>query len=207
VTALGEKVVSLHRALAKHRIPHAIGGAIALAYAVNEARATHDVDMNVFVSTERVEEVLGCLPEEIEVRPRDVEALRRDGQVRLRWGDNPVDLFLSTTGLHDAAATRTRMVPFERTSIPILSATDLAVCKAVYGRGKDWVDIESMRDAGAIDSGEALEWVARILGPGHRHYRQLFAILGAPPAPRDGTDLPPPPLRAQRGGRGARRRG
>lgn len=195
MTLLGDKVLALHRELAAHGVPHAMGGAIALAYAVGQARATHDVDVNVFVSTEQVDSVLQALPSGVRVRPEDVEAVCRDGQVRLRWGDNPVDLFFSTVDLHDVAATRTRDVPFEGGSIPILSATDLTVCKSMYGRGKDWVDIEAMRDAGTVDAPEALHWVAEMLGRDHPHYRRLYEIMTAPPASSDDADRLPPALR------------
>lgn len=195
MTQLGGKVLALHRALAARGIPHAVGGAIALAYAVDEARATHDVDINVFVSTDRAEEVLEALPAGVRVRAQDRETLSRDGQVRLRWAENPVDLFLSTVAFHDTAATRTRTVPFERGSIPILSATDLTVCKALYGRGKDWVDIEAMRDARSVDSDEALRWVADMLGADHPHYRRLLEILKTPPAEPDEHQQIPPALR------------
>jgi len=202
VTLLGEKVLALHRGLADHGIPHAIGGAIALAYAVNQARATHDVDINVFVSTEHVDGVLAALPPGVRVRPKDAEMLRRDGQARLRWDDNPVDLFFSTVEFHDIAATRTRMVPFEDDRIPILSATDLTVCKALYGRTKDWVDIEAMRDAGSVSALEALRWVEQMLGQEHPHFRRLREILAAPPVPADDIDRLPPAMRPRGRGRG-----
>ncbi len=191
MTHLGEKVMALHQALARQGVPHAVGGAIALAYAVDEARATHDVDINVFLPTARADEVLGALPDGVRVRPQDLETVRRDGQVRLWWDDNPVDLFFSTVAFHDTAATRTRTVPFERGSIPILSATDLAVCKAMYGRGKDWVDIEAMRDARSLDPGEALHWTADMLGQDHPHYRRLHEILTTPPMAVEDDRLPP----------------
>ncbi|MGH9091118.1 MAG: hypothetical protein ACRDZR_07050 [Acidimicrobiales bacterium] len=195
MTHLGDKVLALHRALAAHHVPHAMGGAIALAYAVRQARATHDVDVNVFVPVDDAERVFRALPPGITVRPGDAEAVCRDGQVRLRWGDTPVDLFFSTVHFHDVATTRTRDVPFEQGSIPVLSATDLVVCKALYGRGKDWVDIEAMRDAGTVDAPEALRWVAALVGPDHPHYRRLFEIVTTPAAPSGDTDRLPPALR------------
>jgi len=206
MTLLGDKVLSLHRELQRHDIPHALGGAIALAYAVGEARATHDVDVNVFVSTDRAREVLESLPVGVPVRPEDLKAAIDDGQVRLFWGDNPVDLFFSTVDFHDVAATRIREVPFERGSIPVLSATDLTVCKALYGRGKDWVDIEAMRDARTVDVPEALQLVEELIGQDHPHYRRLFELLSAPPtAASDGDRLPSamrPPGRSPRRSRG-----
>ena len=48
------------RSSATAKIPHAIGGALALAYYA-EPRATIDIDLNVFVPPERWEEVVGAL--------------------------------------------------------------------------------------------------------------------------------------------------
>lgn len=195
MTNLGDKVLALHRDLEASGLPHAMGGAIALAYAVRQARATHDVDVNVFVPIDDAERVLGALPPGVDVPPDAAGVVRRDGQVRLHWDDNPVDLFFSTVEFHDVAATRTREVPFERGIIPVLSATDLTVCKALYGRSKDWVDIEAMRDAGTLDGAEALLWVAKMLGQDHPHYRRLHGILSSPPVPQGDVDRVPPALR------------
>jgi hypothetical protein len=199
MTTLGDKVLGLHRALDDHGIPHAIGGAIALAYGVNQARATTDVDLNVFLSTDHVDEILEAMPAGVRVRAADAKALRRDGQVRLRWGDNPVDLFLSTVAFHDAAATRIREVPFEKSTIAVLSPTDLTVCKALYGRPKDWVDIEAMRDAGSIDAPEALRWVEKMLGADHPNSERLREIVTSPPVPPDDVDRLPHALRPRNG--------
>lgn len=195
MTNLGDKVLALHRDLAAGGVAHAMGGAIALAYAVRQARATHDVDVNVFVPIDDVERVLAALPVDVDVPPDAAGAVRREGQVRLHWGDNPVDLFFSTVEFHDVAASRTRDVPFERGTIPVLSATDLAVCKAMFGRGRDWVDIEAMRDAGTVDGAEALRWVATMLGRDHPHYERLYGIVTSPPVAPGEVDRLPPALR------------
>jgi len=204
LTILGEKLLALHRGLDAHGIPHAIGGAIALAYAVNQARATHDIDINVFVSPDQADRVLQALPAGVRVRPADLDVLRRDGQARLWWDDTPVDLFLSTVELHDVAAGRTRVVPFENDTLPVLSATDLAVCKAMYGRTKDWADIEAMRDAASVDAPEALRWINKMLTPEHPNYQRLTDILSSPPTSDEGDRLPEamrpaPTVRARRG--------
>ncbi|HEV2369438.1 MAG TPA: hypothetical protein VGR90_06155 [Acidimicrobiales bacterium] len=200
MTLLGQKVFALHRALERGGVPHAFGGAIALAYAVNEARATHDIDINIFLLPGDAGRVLSALPTEVRVRAEDGKTLSRDGQVRLRWGDNPVDLFLSTVPLHDVAARRTRSVPFETDTIPIVSATDLTVFKAMYGRGKDWVDIEAMRDAGTVDGAEAIRWVEDMLGADHDHHVRLLHILSQPPRPPTERDELPPALRPGQSG-------
>jgi hypothetical protein len=187
VSELGAKILSLHQALETARMPHALGGALSLAYAVDEARATHDIDINVFLPAAESDSTLDALPDGVVVRTQDRRAAHRDGQVRLWWDDTPVDIFFSTVEFHGVAATRTLMVPFEGTRIPVLSATDLTVCKALFGRSKDWVDIESMRDAGSIDAAEALRWVTAMVGAGHPHAARLAEILGT--APREAPEL------------------
>lgn len=195
MSGLGSKVLGLHRAFDAVGITHAIGGAISLGYAIREPRATHDIDINVFVSIEHVDEVLGALPGGVQVRSEDRAALRRDGQVRLWWDETPVDVFLSTVEFHDVAARRIQVVPFEGSTIPVLSPTDLAVFKAAFSRAKDWVDIQAMRDAGSIDVDEALYWIGRMLGADHDNYHRLEEILVSPPSPMSDRDELPPALR------------
>ena len=52
------------------------------------------------------------------------------------------------------------------------------VCKVVYDRPKDWVDIDAMLDAdAAIDTAEVLRWVGRIAGDTDPHYERITAVL------------------------------
>jgi len=46
---LAERLVALHRALERRQVPHAFGGAIALAYRTLDPRGTSDIDVNLFV--------------------------------------------------------------------------------------------------------------------------------------------------------------
>ena len=55
---LDEKVALLARALVEKRVPHAFGGAIALAYYATP-RGTRGVDVNVFLPASAFERVLG----------------------------------------------------------------------------------------------------------------------------------------------------
>jgi hypothetical protein len=80
-----EKALAIARALDRGRIPHAFGGAIALAYAA-EPRGTIDVDLKLFVSVARADEVLSIL-QALGVpvdEPGLRERLARDEQIRLR---------------------------------------------------------------------------------------------------------------------------
>ena len=150
-SALADRLLAIHAALDSAAIPHAFGGAIALAYWTLEPRGTRDLDVNVFVSASDHQRAIDALPSSVDC-PRDAGAqLARDGQGRLWWDDTPVDLFFNTDEFHEEAARRTQTVTFFGTAIPVLSALDLAVFKALFDRTKDWADIEAMFAARTLD--------------------------------------------------------
>ena len=94
------------------------------------------------------------------------------------WEGTPIDLFFAYDAFHDAAATALRVVPFADRSIPILSPEHLVVCKAVFNRPKDWVDIDAVLAAGTdIDVAEALRWVGRIAGDEDPRFERLAALV------------------------------
>ncbi|HEY2479900.1 MAG TPA: hypothetical protein VGI17_14380 [Solirubrobacterales bacterium] len=176
--ALPDKVVAIHRGLAGAKVPHAIGGALALAYYA-EPRATVDVDVNVFVHTDRWPEVRDALePLGVDV-DADTTAPDRDGQVRLWWDRNPVDLFFSYDPFHDKMERATRRVPFADTRIPILAPEHLVICKAIFDRPKDWLDIEAILvvteplDVDAIES-----QLTRMVGDDDERLDKLEQLLG-----------------------------
>jgi hypothetical protein len=175
--SLAERVLAIERALAA--IPHAFGGAIALAYYA-EPRATIDIDLNVFIPVERFREVaepltmLGANAGD----PAVAELVRRDGHARVMWDATPIDLFFSYDAFHEAAAAGRRTVPFADASIPILAPEHLMVCKTVFNRSRDWVDIDAMLDADVdLDVAEVLRWVGRIAGDRDARFERLVAVL------------------------------
>jgi Nucleotidyl transferase AbiEii toxin, Type IV TA system len=176
-TTLADRIVALDAALAT--IPHAFGGALALAYYA-EPRATIDIDVNLFVTTDRFPEVAEHLAElGIEADdPTIVELVRRDGQARVMWEQTPVDLFFAYDPFHDAASRATKQVPFAESTIPILSVEHLIVCKVVFNRPKDWVDIDAiLAEQTAIDTAEVLRWTGRIVGDADPRYERIVALL------------------------------
>ena len=148
---LPQRLVALHRALAKRRIPHAFGGAIALAYWTRDPRGTNDIDVNIFVPAEDPDRALRALPDGVSLPDGIVEQIAREGQARVWWDDTPVDLFFDNVPVHADAARNRRMVPFEGTRIPILGPTELAVFKVMFDRTRDWADLEAMAAAGTLD--------------------------------------------------------
>jgi hypothetical protein len=174
---LAERILGLDHAL--QAVPHAFGGALALAYYA-EPRSTIDIDINLFVAPDRYPEVADALRVlGVDVDRDDVaDTVARDGQVRVMWDDTPVDLFFAYDAFHHAASRAARTVPFGDAQIPILSGTHLLVCKAVFDRTKDWVDIESMLEAEApIDTAEVLRWVGRIAGDTDPRFERAVALL------------------------------
>ena len=163
--SLPDKVIAVHERLREAKIPHAIGGALALAYYA-EPRATIDIDLNVFLPSERWQEVVDALtPLGVNAGKLDPMALQRDGQCRLWWGDNPVDLFFAYDEIHDEMRKKARRVPFAGTTLPILAPEHLAVCKAMFDRPKDWLDIEQMLVAtDYLDLSEVEQWLERMVG-------------------------------------------
>jgi hypothetical protein len=187
MSELSEILFAVHDSLQKANIPHAVGGAIALGYCTLDPRGTRDVDFNVFVETDRAREVLAVLPDNVAVDSERLERLERDGQVRLRSGATPVDLFLNVLPFHEHVERHIRLVPFEGRTIPILSCTALVVFKAMFDRTQDWADIEAMVEARSFDPEEAGDWIRQMLGEDRRVERIAAAIerrrSGAEPRP------------------------
>jgi hypothetical protein len=163
-------------------VRHQFGGAIALAWYRNP-RATTDIDVNLTVPPEAAEPVLGAIGAlGVTVIPIDRATIARDGQARLDWEGTYLDVFFATTDLHREMAEQARLVQFGPVPIPILAPEHLIVCKAVFDRPKDWLDIEEMVRWGTrIDAAATLGWLGLILGEEADQYRHVASLLE--PAP------------------------
>lgn len=180
--SLPEKIVAIHERLTRVNVPHAFGGALALAYYA-EPRATIDVDLNLFVAPSAYPDIgreLAKIGVSDGVEPEIVE---RDGQCRLQWGSTPIDLFFAYDALHDAMRRAVRSEPFGETRIPVLAPEHLLVCKAVFNRPKDWLDIEQMLVCVEdIDIEEVRIWLDRIVGaddPRRERFDRVAKACGA----------------------------
>ena len=175
---LVERIIAVHEMLESMGLRHQFGGAIALAWYRNP-RATIDIDVNITTPPERADPVLGALTH-LGVRISEVNraSIRSDGQARLDWDGSFLDVFFATLSLHEEMADRSRKVSFGPALIPILSPEDLIVCKAVFDRPKDWVDIEAMVTWGTeIHSTIVLAWVETLLGADSATYDRLRSLL------------------------------
>jgi hypothetical protein len=178
---LAEKLLAIHAALKQHSLPHAFGGAIALAYCVQEPRGTRDLDVNVFVDAEKAADVLAALPEGVRVNKGDVEKVIRDGQTRLFWDGVPVDVFLNNLPLHEEVANGVLWVDMQGVQIPVLDCASLVIFKSFFARTRDWGDIEEVALATPEDVDSAVKAVAGLVGEDDPSYKRLAEISAANP--------------------------
>ena len=176
MSVLADRLLAVHAALDKAGLPHAFGGAIALAYCTEEPRGTRDLDVNVFVGPDRADEVLDALPRGVAVKKADRIAARRNGQVRVMWEDTPIDLFFDTHAFHDEVAHQVVSVPFEGTTIDVLGCEALVVFKAMYNRTRDWADIEAALGAGSFNCRNVLDRLRELLGASDPAVVRLAAL-------------------------------
>ena len=197
---LVDLVQAVNDSLTNPGIPHAFGGAIALAYYVRDPRATRDLDINISVPVDRAESVFRLLPAAVVWGADDVTECMERGQARLWAGRRregiPVDLFFPQHRFHAVVADGATERPFLRRdyTLPVISAAHLTVFKVLFNRPKDWVDIVDMLGAGTVDIGEAMYWVRELLGGEHPSFSRLATLAASPrPASRH-CDYPPQDL-------------
>jgi hypothetical protein len=176
MTAIAEMILGIHEHLDAAAVPHAFGGALALAWCTFAPRGTSDIDLNVFLPEARAQRVVDALPGDVAWSEREVELLVRDGQVRLWWETTPIDVFLNTTDFHLAAAARATHHDFAGVSVPFLSCADLAVFKAFFNRLRDWADLEAMLAAETIDVAWVIGTLVEHLGTDDERVATLLRL-------------------------------
>jgi hypothetical protein len=177
MSQLVEKLFTIHESLTEAGLAHAFGGAIALAYCVEEPRGTRDLDVNIFVDASEAESALGSLPAGVRVRKRDVAKVERDGQARLDWDGTPIDVFLNNVPLHDAVASSVVWVRLEGRDVPVLDCASLAIFKAFFDRTRDWADIEAISVAAPEDIKDAAATIAELVGEEDPAIERLKAFV------------------------------
>lgn len=144
--SLVELVLTLHARLDDAQLPHAFGGALALAQ-VAEPRATVDIDVNVFLPLAELARIGAALAtidltSEAAASPVPVSGVR----FRRPGSPYPVDVFPSLDPRYEVMAGRVEHHRFgpDDAMLPFLSPEDLAVFKLSFGRPKDWVDLHAL---------------------------------------------------------------
>jgi len=187
MTELVEKLFAVHDALTEAGLAHAFGGAVALAYCVEEPRGTRDLDVNIFTPAENAKRVLDAMPPGVEVTEKAIVQVLRDGQTRLFWGGVPVDLFLNNHPFHEEVAEGVVWVPLEGRKVPMLDCASLVVFKSLFDRTKDWADIEAIAECTPAQVESAVGALAALIGDEEDEtIKRIRSVLDAPPkrAPR-----------------------
>lgn len=182
MSELVDKLFAVHDALKAQSLPHAFGGAIALAYCVEEPRGTRDLDVNIFCDAAHAKKVLEALPDGVQVSAGDVGKVERDGQTRLFWDGVPIDVFLNNLPLHEAVAAAVVWVPLEDRKVPVLDCASLVIFKSFFARTKDWADIEAVAVATPEDIETAARTLADLVGEDDEAFVRLDAIRSSNPA-------------------------
>jgi len=180
MSELVDKLFAIHDSLTEAGIAHAFGGAIALAYCVEEPRGTRDLAVNIFVDGAKAKETLRHLPDEITITAEDVAKVKRDGQARLVWDGTPVDVFLNSLPLHEAVAAAVVWVPLSGREAPMLDCASLAIFKAFFDRTKDWADLEAIALATPEDIEEAATTIADLVGEDDPAVQRLGRLIELP---------------------------
>lgn len=168
--SLVELALRVHDHLDRAAVPHAFGGALALAY-VADPRGTADIDLNVFVPAEGVDVVLAALGPLGFAPERALDEWLPSAGLRLRTPDEPfpLDVFVSLDDdVYDEIRRRCTDQPLgpAHALVPVLSAEDLAVFKLSFGRAKDWVDLQAMAAAVELDVDYIERQLLALRGPG-----------------------------------------
>jgi hypothetical protein len=135
----------LARSFEAHSVPYALGGALAFGvWAI--PRATVDVDVNVFVTDDKlgaVFDALGSLGIAVDHGSARSASTAR-GMFALKWGRWRIDVFTPSIPFSwEAARTRSTHVIDGQAAI-FLSAEALAVFKLLFFRPKDIVDLQRL---------------------------------------------------------------
>ena len=187
---IGRKMRSLEDALKKAGIGFAYGGAIALAYHVENPRTTTDIDLDIMIdpTEDNIDMLVSVLGELFPIPASKRAELLSVGQVRFMWDATPVDIFTHTHEFHSDIVGHVTWVLFEGRVIPIVSALHLAVFKAFLDRPKDWVDIQEMAYLPDFPRLRLVVWLRELLGDDHRVAR-VHALESQRPPERTFTEI------------------
>jgi predicted nucleotidyltransferase len=145
-------------------IPYVVIGGIANAVR-GEPRATHDADLKVLVQGMTIAEFRASA--EAQFRPYRRPWLGKAEStliISLEVApDMVVDLLVAVLPYEEQAIRRAEMIEVEGLSLPICTAEDLIIHKAIADRPKDWLDIEKilLRQGAKLDIEYVYSWLTQ----------------------------------------------
>lgn len=163
-------------------LPYAIGGSLALA-TWGYARATVDVDLDVFVTHDALDPVFDALIAAGCELDRDASRARaRDrGDFRATLEGMRVDVFVPSIPLYDSVRARIRRAELRGAPAWFLSAEDLATFKMLFFRAKDLLDVErllAVRGA-EFDGAYVRRWLVDLVGGDDERVKRWDTLVAA----------------------------
>jgi hypothetical protein len=143
-------------------IPYVVIGGIANAVR-GEPRATHDADLKVLVQGMTIAEFRALA--ETRFKPYRRPWLGRAESTLIISievaSDMIVDMLVAVLPYEELAIRRAEMIEVEDLSLPVCTAEDLIIHKAIADRPKDWLDIEKilLRQGGKLDVEYVHSWL------------------------------------------------
>jgi hypothetical protein len=159
-------------------IEHVLTGALALAVH-GYARSTHDIDVVVLVPSVRLPEVFATARRHgftgddrelvLEVRARTFAQMRR--------GPATLDVIVPVLPYHERIVRRAQRVEVAGTMVPLVTAEDLFVLKALWHRPKDVADLTVLANKEGLDAAYVRATLASLVPPGDPVHEEVARLL------------------------------
>jgi len=161
VSAKTEALRNLKSFFEEHGIAYMVIGGLANAV-WGEPRFTYDADLKVALRGLSIAEFAKLVGERFEFRRDDAIRFAQQTYVLLIQVDEvPADLSIGVLPYEIQAIERAREIDIEGVRLPVCTAEDLIIHKAISEREKDWLDIEGilLRQRDKLDQKYILGWL------------------------------------------------
>ncbi len=148
--------------LKAHDVPYVVIGGIANAVR-GEPRATHDADLKVLVKGMTIAQFRALAEAQFKPYPRP-RLGRAESALIISIEVAPdmiVDLLVAVLPYEEQTIQRAELIEIEGFSLPVCTAEDLIIHKAIADRPKDWLDIEKilLRQGARLDVEYIRNWL------------------------------------------------
>lgn len=159
---LTEALRQLKEFLEAHHVPYMVIGGVANAV-WGQPRYTHDVDLKIVLGETSIAEFAALLSQQFRFRYPDGLAFAQRTYVLMIQvtEETPADLAVAFLPYEIEAVVRAAPTNIGGIIVPVCTAEDLIVHKAISQREKDWMDIEGIliRQGDRLDQEYILNWL------------------------------------------------
>lgn len=150
--------------LEAHDVPHMVIGGIANAI-WGRVRATEDADLKVVAGERTISELRNLVESEFQpFEHPELQGVANPLIISIEVVPAMIaDLFVGVFPYEEQAIRRAVRIEYEGIHVPVCSAEDLIIHKAIADRPKDWMDIEGIiwRQKGRLDRRYIERWLRK----------------------------------------------